>query len=266
MPEAILPPRLFRSGVFSASVLGSALVTMCLFGMTVFLPLYLQVVYSLPADRVGLIILPQTLGMVFGSLATGLLIGRLRRYRIFPLVGTPLAIAGLVVLALGDHTTPIAVAVTAMAMLSIGVGICQPATIIAAQNAIDPYDLGAATAVLNCCRSMFTSFGVTLFSAVLLGRMNSLLAGNGVHGVDALGLIHAGPGAMKLGLPAEHAALVAAVDQGFRDMFLAALATAILGLLAFMMLRDIPLRPTSGVTARQARDRIIAGADAGRAE
>jgi len=262
VPEAMLPPRLFRSPVFACAVSGAGLMSMCLVGMSVYLPIYLQLDHGMHADRVGLAILPLAIGMGAGSAYAGWMVAQLQRYRVFPLVGVSMVIAAMIVLSRMDHATPLVLAIATMGVFSLGIGLTQPSSLVAAQNAIDPYDLGAGTAVHNCTRSMFASFGVTLFGAILIGRLNAVLAENGVGSPDAMSLIHAGPRALASVTADKQAAVLAAIDQAFRDVFLAALGVALLGLVVFLLLRDVPLRTVAGQAARKAMERMEAGLDA----
>ena len=63
-----------------------------------YLPLYLQVVKGASPTASGLQMLPMMGGMLISSIASGQLISRTGRYKIFPMVGTAVMTIGLALL------------------------------------------------------------------------------------------------------------------------------------------------------------------------
>ena len=86
--DAIIPLKLFRSRVFSMSTVLGVLVGFGMFGALLTLPLYLQVVTGLSATESGFATLPLVLGLMIASIASGQIISRTGKYRIFPVTGT----------------------------------------------------------------------------------------------------------------------------------------------------------------------------------
>ena len=69
-----------------------------MFGTVTYMPLYLQTVRGSSPTASGLELLPVMGGAFLTSLVSGQLISRRGRYRVFPIVGTALASAGLLLL------------------------------------------------------------------------------------------------------------------------------------------------------------------------
>ena len=86
--EPVLPRRLFRNPVFSVGAGISFGAGFALFGATAFLPLYLQVVRGVTPTISGVYLLPMVLGLLVTSVASGQLISRFGRYKVYPIVGT----------------------------------------------------------------------------------------------------------------------------------------------------------------------------------
>ena len=87
--EPIIPMRLFRNPVFSVGNIFGFLAGIAMFGAIIFLPLYLQTVMGMSPTQSGLAMLPMIVGIFTTSIASGQLITRTGRYKIFPIIGRP---------------------------------------------------------------------------------------------------------------------------------------------------------------------------------
>ena len=86
--EPILPPELFHNETFRTTSAIGFVVGFALFGSVTFLPLYLQIVKGHSPTGSGLLMTPMMLGVLATSTASGFLISRYGRYRVFPIAGT----------------------------------------------------------------------------------------------------------------------------------------------------------------------------------
>ena len=92
--EPLVPLRLFRIRVFSVASAIGFVIGMALFGAVTYIPLYLQVVKGASPTASGLQLLPLMGGLLVASIGSGQLIVRFGRYKVFPIVGTGLAVVG----------------------------------------------------------------------------------------------------------------------------------------------------------------------------
>ena len=103
--EPVLPLRLFRNPVFSVSSAIAFTAGFAMFGALAFLPIYLQVVRGVSPTISGVYLLPMVLGLLLTSVASGQIISRWGRYKVFPVAGTALLTLGLFLLSrLSGHT------------------------------------------------------------------------------------------------------------------------------------------------------------------
>jgi hypothetical protein len=86
--DPILPLRLFRRQVFSLSVVLAFIVGFAMLGALTFLPTYFQYVRGASATASGIQTLPLVVGLLVTSVASGTLVGRTGRYKIFPVAGS----------------------------------------------------------------------------------------------------------------------------------------------------------------------------------
>ncbi|MER3490389.1 MAG: MFS transporter, partial [Meiothermus sp.] len=143
-------------------------------GAVAFLPLYLQVVKGVSASASGVTVLPLTLGVVLGATGSGILSGRMGRYKPLLLIGTFWLLA--VFLALHfvlSVSTPLWLAVVFFFLLGLGLGPSQSLLQIAAQNHIPPQRLGSATAATQLIRQIGSTIGIALMGTVLTQNLNA---------------------------------------------------------------------------------------------
>ncbi len=229
--EPMLPLRLFANPVLSVAIVITTLMSMVMVGLVILVPLNYELVAGMPADQVGLRLVPITVGSVVGSAASGTLISRTGRYRIFPIIGSigaTLACAAIGYVGLG-HSAVFDIAMTTVLGIAWG-GQFSPLT-VASQNALHWQDTGIGMSCLMFFRLIGGALGVALLSTVLVA---SLTAGAlAVPGHEALG---ANPGIALFHLdePGRHLSpeLMTALDATIRHAFahLYAIAAVILAL------------------------------------
>lgn len=246
-PEPVLPLRLFRDSIFSVSVSASFIIGMTMFGVIIFVPLYLQVVNGASPTRSGLLLTPLMLGLIVGTVGSGRLITRSGRYRVFPIAGTVIMTLGLYLLSLFDAHTSRLVQSIYMAVVGLGIGLVMQVLVLAVQNSVAAEDLGTATSATTFFRSMGGAFGVAIFGAVFNNRLDAYLREiAGGRAIDSSAL-RAGPEAVKR-LPVEvRAAVVDAFARALHVMFLWAIPVAALGFVLVLFLREQPLRESAHI-------------------
>jgi DNA-binding MarR family transcriptional regulator len=171
-----MPLRLFQMRVFTVASAIGFVVGFAMFGSITFLPLFLQVVKGASPTAAGLRMLPLMAGLLTTSTLSGILISRTGRYRIFPLVGTPVLTVGLYLLSrIDEHSSFLQISV-GMLVLGAGLGMVMQVLVIAVQNAVDFRDLGVATSGATYFRSIGGSFGTAIFGTVFSSRLATALA------------------------------------------------------------------------------------------
>jgi EmrB/QacA subfamily drug resistance transporter len=248
--EPILPPRLFADRVFLVASLINILTSITMLGGIVFMPLFLQIVFGLGAGDSGLMLIPFTGATVIAAITAGRLMAATGRYKIFPLIGVTLTFAAMLILSTVNPATPLLLVGGAMALCGFGIGFIMPILVVVVQNTVEMRDLGTATASISFFRSMGGSFGVALFGAVLIARLNSLvgaLPGPAVFGASpGVVLLHAGAQALQLAPPELRPVVTEAVTRAFQETFMVGAALAFVTLIVVLVLREVPLRTTVG--------------------
>jgi MFS family permease len=132
-----------------------------------FMPIYLQVVRGAEPGRVGLLMLPLTAGIAFGSLFTGKMISKTGRTAIFPSFGQVSVAACLLFLAFGAGSVSTDRLPWVFLVLSISLGTTMPVVQITVQTVAGLKNLGAASASVQFSRSIGAALGTALVGAIL---------------------------------------------------------------------------------------------------
>lgn len=247
-PEPLIPLRLFRDSVFTVTALVGAVVGIALFGAASYLPSFLQMVEGATATESGLLMLPLMGGIVVASVVSGQLISRTGRYKIYPVLGSALAVLGMALLSRMDIGTPRLTHSLWQAVLGTGIGLIMPVLIVAVQNSVRPADLGTATSAHNYFRQIGGSVGAAIFGTVFAARLDNALADrlpsvqdSGVQGAALPPAEAITPQTVHALPPALRDLYVQAYADAMPRIFLYLVPVLVLGLVLAFFLKEQPL-------------------------
>ncbi len=184
--EPFIPLAILRGRVTSAITCAAFFAIGTLVGVTIFAPLYCQMVLGVSASMSGLALIAFMAGTTVGALVMGRLIVRLRHYMRVPIAGLLIAIAIFALLAVQAPAQSFLSFTVCLGILGIAMGPMYPAGTIVMQNGVNPHQLGTATGVLNFFRLLGGAIVVAAFGAIVLGS-----AGGGVTTLKKLQAAHA---------------------------------------------------------------------------
>jgi EmrB/QacA subfamily drug resistance transporter len=265
-PEAILPPSLFGHRVVWTSAVVSTLVSMALFGTTLFIPLFVQAVIGSSATRSGAVLTPMMFALIFASIASGQLIAKIGRYRSMAIAGVSVTAVGMFLLSRMSESTSYSAVVANMMVVGVGLGVTMPIFSLTVQNAVDISQVGVATSAIQFLRSMGGSIGAAIFGAVLSNRFGAAMQ----QAIPAAAASHlpsdlvkafenpqalmnpemagrlrtAGPEVMKQLAPLL-GAVRHALASALQDVFLCGAIVVCVGVGVATLLVDIPLRTSN---------------------
>lgn len=166
--EPLIPLSLFRHPVIAICSVCIFLVGMGMFGVIVYLPLFMQGVLGLSATQSGGAMMPMMLGTVFGTALSGQLMSRLGHYKRTAIVGATMLAAGMSLFALMTAETTRLEVGLGMVVAGLGLGLLMPIYTVAVQNVAPHGQMGAATAATVFFRSIGSTVGVAVFGSVML--------------------------------------------------------------------------------------------------
>ena len=174
-PEPILPLTLFKNRIIAISSIGGFILGVVLFGITSYVPLFVQGVKGGTATSAGITLGPLLLAWPITSTLSSKLIIR-SGYRLTAGVGALLVVIGVGMVTLFQVNTGLPFIVVAMLVIGSGLGLMSTAFVIAVQNAV-PWNLrGVATASTQFVRTIGGTVGVALMGTILNTQMAHLFA------------------------------------------------------------------------------------------
>jgi EmrB/QacA subfamily drug resistance transporter len=258
--EPLIPLSLFRNPIISLCSICVFLLGMGMFGVIIYLPLFMQGVMGVSATQSGNLLTPLMMGAVVGSIVTGQLNLRLGSYKMAAVAGSILVATGMILFARMGVATQRADIILAMIIAGTGMGLLQPVYTVAVQNVAPRKQMGAATASTAFFRSIGSTMGVAIFGSVLLTSYHHDLTAGIPAGTspDALKLfsnplllsqmrpkLEATFGASESGrhlLQMLLANVRIGLLNGLQRIFLASAVIMTLAIILHLMLRDVPLR------------------------
>jgi EmrB/QacA subfamily drug resistance transporter len=258
--EPLIPLSLFREPIISLCSISVFLLGMGMFGVIIYLPLFMQGVMGTSATQSGSLLTPLMLGAVVGSIASGQLTLRLGRYKIAAVSGSVLVAIGMILFARMGGSTQRMDVILAMIIAGSGMGLLQPAYMVAVQNVAPSKYMGAATASTVFFRSIGSTMGVAVFGSVLLTSYHHDLTAGIPAGTppEALKLFsnplllsqlrptldatfgHSASGVHLLQMLLANVRI--GLLHGLQRIFFASAVIMTLAIILHVMLRDVPLR------------------------
>ena len=186
--EPFLPLTVLGNPVVRCAALAGACGMGALVGMTIFVPLYFEVVLHLSASQSGLALIPLMSGTVIASTVAGQAMGRVTHYKRMGLAGFFEAILAMAALAIWPGSMPTVLVIVMLAVAGLGIGLVFPITTVAMQNAVAAMQMGIATGASNFFRSLVSSVVVAVLGAIVIGG----LGGTGEVALESLARVAAG--------------------------------------------------------------------------
>src|SRR5262249_15180776 len=153
----------FRNRVVWTAAVCAMVMSVAMYGTTLFIPLFLQAVIGRSATASGAVLMPLMGSLVASSVVAGQIITRSGRYRNLAVFGAVTTFVGLVLLSRMTVSTEYSTTMWNMIVIGVGLGCTFPVFTIAAQNAVGPEVVGVATSSIQFLRSMGGSLGAAAF-------------------------------------------------------------------------------------------------------
>jgi EmrB/QacA subfamily drug resistance transporter len=266
--EPLLPLTLFRNPLIAICSVAMFVLGMGMFGVVVYLPLFMQGVLDISPTRSGTLLTPMMMAAVGGSVFAGQYTSRAGRYKPLAVGGSALVLVGMVLLAMMNAQTTNLDVLRNMVILGIGLGAMQPVYTLAVQNAAPREQMGAATASTQFFRSIGSTVGVAIFGSVMLSLYKKGFAAAAPPGLpaaalkpfenplvvvqirprleEAFGRFPGGAEVLHKLIDNMHNALV----QALQVIFWVGAGVMVFTVLLNLLMREIPLRGSAAVPPR----------------
>ena len=222
-PEPMISLELWGRRPIAAANAASLLAGMVMIGLTTFLPVFVQGVMQKSPLIGGFALSAMVLGWPIGA-TVGVRVG-LKRFGVRAMLrvgGVLIPLGSLVFIVLNGESSPIVAGLGSL-VVGLGMGLSSSASIILIQEIVDWSERGSVTASYLFARSLGSTFGATVFGAVL--NFGLLRSGHAGATSDQLRQLLE-QGSEAVGEPGLRAALEQSLHLTFVSMFAVALMVA----------------------------------------
>ncbi|MEF3311679.1 MDR family MFS transporter [Paenibacillus sp. GYB004] len=168
----VMPLSLFRNGIVTVSNVIGFLMNAGMMGALIYLPFFVQGVEGVSPTYSGYVTMPMSISMVILSSLVGRWITKSGKYKRFALIGMPIMVAGMVIMAFMDN---IPLAVLSMIVFGVGLGLGMPVFSLTVQNAVRPEQLGVATASSQLFRNLGGTIGIAVMGTIMATSLQNSL-------------------------------------------------------------------------------------------
>jgi EmrB/QacA subfamily drug resistance transporter len=262
----IIPLSLFKSKIFNVSIGALFMGSVTMFGIIIFLPLFVQTVMGKSASGSGMVITPLMLSFVFSSIIAGRIISATGKYKLLAIIGFLFVIAGTVLFYLMKADTSDINLILNLVVLGVGLGSTMPTFNIAIQNAFPQNMTGVVTGGVQFFRNMGSTIGAAIMGSVMMSRMKvhyteaAASMGNmpNGHNQSNIGKLMGNPMALKdpkalsemkqkmSAVPGMYEHVIAMIKvvmtNALHDVFFLSIISASIAFVFAVLLKEIPLR------------------------
>jgi EmrB/QacA subfamily drug resistance transporter len=277
--EAIVPLQLFRNRTYAASMVATFFAAFAFFGAIIFLPRWFQIVQGYSPTNSGLAALPLMVGLIFSSIASGLIVARTGRYKWLTVGAIVLMGISTALMTQLQATTPVGIVWVWMFIAGLGVGPTFAVFTLIVQNAVPFNMLGVATSNLTFFRQIGGTVALaivgTLFATSFQEQLAPQMTASGVPAAVVNGFTQAmhsgaldfnqltGTGNLGQSIAAAQPALAPVVPQivagihqafslGVASTFIIGVGASIVAALAAAAMQELKLRQSTPAQAAAA--------------
>jgi len=226
-PEPLIPISILKNPIVRCAMAANAFGWGSIIGLNILLPMYLQGVMGLSPTHAGLSLVVFMVALNTSAGLAGQVLGRVRHYKLLPMIFLSLSIAAVMTLAWrADSMTPLSFELL-LILIGAGFGPVPSLTAVAMQNVVARHQLGIAVGTMNFSRNLYATMLIAVFGAIVLA---------GTPAGDTLrSAFQAGAGDAA---------------QAFGRAFLAAAASMSIALIAIIVMEEKPLQTGAEIDAQ----------------
>jgi len=228
-PEPFLPIAILKNPIMRAGCVTTACSQGVSIGLTIFAPLYYELVHGLSASDSGLALIPVVMMTTPGSYLSGRAMLYLDHYKWAPILMLSIATV-LVALLVIYPLMPVWAVALITGFVGIGTGSSYPTVTVSIQNAIAHQQIGVAMGAMNFFRALTSSLVVAIMGAIML--------------VDLGASPQHGGAASTAFIASASTASVDQLAQAFSHIFAVAVLFLVLAIVGLVVMEERPLRTT----------------------
>lgn len=161
---------LYRIPRFASAAFAGLFASVGMFTTIVFAPLFVQGVLGMSARAGGMVLMPFAVAWSLLAALSGAVVHRMG-YRAVATAGALSMTGAFVGMTMLGVTSGWAAIATCTGIVGAGLGMFMTSTILAAQSAVEPHDLGAATSLVQFTRNVGAMAGIAALGALVVALL-----------------------------------------------------------------------------------------------
>jgi EmrB/QacA subfamily drug resistance transporter len=229
VPEPFLPISVLNNPVMRIGVVASSCTQGVSIGLTIYVPMYYELVHKLSASDSGLALIPIVMMTTPGSFTSGRAMLYMRHYKWVPIAMLIVTASAVALLAIFPLMPVWAVAVV-LCLVGLGTGSSYPVVTVSIQNALPHHQIGVAMGAMNFFRALASALVVAIMGAIMLAHLGAAPQRGAVR--------HSGSDLVAVAANTSGADLV----HTFSIIFAVAAGFLVLAVVALILMEERPLR------------------------
>ncbi|KAI9803573.1 MAG: hypothetical protein M1825_001916 [Sarcosagium campestre] len=238
--EPIIPIRLVLHRTVFSACLTNWFCSMATFAIIFYTPIYFQIT-GLSTMQAGFRLIPQSVGLAIGSLASGLIMKATGRYYLMNVCNLSIFLLGMVLITTITPATPVWAPFIFLFLAGFGQGSVLTVTLTALISAVDHQHQAVVTSASYAFRSTGSTIGVTIASGVFQNILKKQLWAR-LGGIDnaakVIKRVRDSFDEIDRLPPDWRQAVVDSYMDALRSVFILATGLAVLGLASSLFMRE----------------------------
>ena len=226
--EPFLPLAIMKNPVMRAGSLTSACAQGVAIGLTIYVPIYYELVHGLSASNSGIALIPIVIMTTPGSFLSGRCMLYLDHYKWAPLIMLSVATAAVAFLVF-DPLAPVWAVALVTGFVGMGTGSSYPVVTVSIQNAVAHRQIGIAMGAMNFFRALASAFVVAVMGAIMLTHLGTAPQRGSVSSPV---------------ISVAHSVTVDHLARTFSHIFAVAVFFLIISIISLIFMEERPLRTT----------------------
>ena len=217
-----------KNPVMRAGSLTSACAQGVAIGLTIYVPIYYELVHGLSASDSGIALIPIVIMTTPGSFLSGRCMLYLDHYKWAPLIMLSVATVAVAFLVF-DPLAPVWAVALVTGFVGMGTGSSYPVVTVSIQNAVAHRQIGIAMGAMNFFRALASAFVVAVMGAIMLTHLGTAPQRGSVSSPV---------------ISVAHSVTVDHLARTFSHIFAVAVFFLIISIISLIVMEERPLRTT----------------------
>lgn len=177
----IFPALLFHNRIFNLSIISLFFLSICMFGVISYIPLFAQMALLASPSSSGFILLPFVISMTTASALSGQIVSRSGKYKMLLIFGVTCVSIGTLLLSRMTIGTSAHQLTRDLIFVGTGIGFTMPIYMVIVQSSFSHDKLGIVTSSMQLIRNIGATLGTALLGTLIMIYVEKHLIKLNIH-------------------------------------------------------------------------------------